>query len=161
MIVMSSQPTPGVYTISTNLWKVPSVERAFDGWLEGAPTEEQRRESERSVMEERSNWKPGDQAWQMLEDLKAFIGHRVIIQFWDPIMFMLDEGPSPLEVDCLDVVTLPCGEFTQAYLVLDCARERPGPDTYSPLCFLIERPDSGHRLAPVSELYQIWLAETE
>ena len=63
----------------------------------------------------------------LVEKLKAFVGTRVGIQFWDSIMFMLDdEGPFPLEGDCKDVVLLQEGElswssnFVRADRLFDC-----------------------------------------
>ena len=94
---------------------------------------------------------------QLLEQLKVYIGHRVQIQFWDPIMYMLDEeGPFPLEADCKDVVLLQDGEFLQAYLVVDSIREILTPEGYSPLGFLCRRDNIVGQLASLSELYEIW-----
>ena len=144
-------------TVNINHWRVPSIERAFDGWLEGKPSEEERRQCIEETLRERAAWKPSKEAMQLLEQLKVYIGHRVQIQFWDPIMYMLDEeGPFPLEADCKDVVLLQDGEFLQAYLVVDSIREILTPEGYSPLGFLCRRDNIVGQLASLSELYEIW-----
>ena len=82
--------------VTPNHWRVPSAERAFDGWIEGRPSEEERSQRIEEVLRERADWKPSKEAMQQLEQLKIYIGCRVRIQFWDPIMYLLDdEGPFP------------------------------------------------------------------
>lgn len=154
---MKITPAPIKITITTSYWRVPSAERAFDGWIEGKPSEEEKRQRIEEALRERSGWKPSKEAMQLVEQLKAYVGCRVQIQFWDPIMYMLEEeGPFPLEADCKDIVLLQDGEFLQAYLVVDSIREIPTPDGYSPLRYLGRRDDIVGQLAPLSELYEIW-----
>ena len=45
-------------TISKNHWRIPSVERAFDGWLEGRPTDQERQKIIAEAELARQNWKP-------------------------------------------------------------------------------------------------------
>lgn len=157
---MSMKPAPHRITISTNHWKIPGPEHALDGWLEGRPTKAQIEAASDRANKERAVWKPNDEALLLVEQLKTFIGFRVEIQFWDSIMFMLeDEAPFPLEGDCMDVVILHRDGFPQAYLVINIVREIPTPDGYSPLG-QIEATESGEgRLAPVSKVYEVWAAE--
>lgn len=111
---------PKKITVTTAHWRVPSIERAFEGLIEGRPSEEQKRHIEDEVLRQRAAWKPNAEAMQLVEQLRAYIGFRAHIQFWDPVMFVLEEeGPFPLEADCKDLVLLQDGEFQQAYLVID------------------------------------------
>lgn len=154
---MKPTPAPIKITVTTNHWRVPSAERAFDGWIEGKPSEEERRQRIEEALRERADWKPSKEAMKLVEQLKVYVGCRAQIQFWDPIMYMLEEeGPFPLEADCKDVVLLQDGEFLQAYLVIDNIREIPTPDGYSPLRYLSCRDNIVGQLAPLSELYEIW-----
>lgn len=148
---------PNKITVTTAHWRVPSVERALEGFVEGKPSEELKRQIEFGTLRERAAWKPGAEAMRLVEQLKAYVGCRVHIQFWDPIMNMLDdEGPFPLEADCKDVVLLQHGEFLQAYLVIDDIREKPTQDGYSPQGYLVSIENISGYLAPLSELYEIW-----
>ena len=52
------------YTITTAHWRIPSEARAFDGWLEGSPTADQRAEKRLEVSRLRENWKPNREAWE-------------------------------------------------------------------------------------------------
>ena len=156
---MASKHGPPAPTISGHVWLVPSVGRAFEGWLEGRPTNEQRQQREEEVRQERLAWRPSDEAYQLVEQLKALIGYRIRIQFWDPIMFVLDEeGPFPFEADCLDVVILHDGEFPQAYIQIGNGKELPNRDGYSPANFIEHREESKIYLAPVAEVHNVTLA---
>jgi hypothetical protein len=144
-------------TVTKQHWLVPSVERALDGWIEGRPTEAEKNQLREKALKERATWKPSDEGMRLVEKLKEFIGRQVGVQFWDPIMNMLeDEGPFPFEGRCIDVVLLLDGEFQQAYLVLEDVQECPTPNGYTPLGKLISRPDISGLLAPLSLLYEIW-----
>ena len=68
-------------TIGTAHWRVPSEDRAFDGWLEGCPTPDQRTAILTAVARERENWVPNSEAWGQLRELERFVGQRVCIQF--------------------------------------------------------------------------------
>ena len=145
-------------TLKTQEWCVPSVERAFDGWIEGTPSKVERRRVVQETLKARAAWKPSHEGMLLVEKLKAFVGTRVRIQFWDSIMFMLDdEGPFPLDGDCKDVVLLQDGEFLQAYLVVENTRELPTSNGYSPMGYLTTRSDVAGLLAPLSDLYEIWV----
>jgi hypothetical protein len=144
------------YTIETAHWRVPSEARAFEGWLEGSPTPDQRTALLAEVARERENWAPNSEAWSQLRDLERFIGQRVRIQFWDPIILLLeDEGPYPMIADCRGLAILRNERFLQAYLILDRIEERPNSWGYSPASFLKPEKELGFTLAPIAELAEL------
>jgi hypothetical protein len=144
------------YTIETAHWRVPSEARAFDGWLEGSPTPDQRAATLAEVARRRETWTPNSEAWGQLRDVERFIGQRVCIQFWDPIMFLLeDEGPYPVLADCQGIALLRRERFLQAYLILDRIEERPNVPGYSPARFLERDSKLGWTLAPIAEVAEI------
>jgi len=146
------------YTINAAHWRVPSEARAFDGWLEGRPTLAQRTAILAEVAASRENWTPNSEAWIQLRDLERFIGQRVRIQFWDPIMFLLeDEGPFPVLADCQGIVLLRREGFLQAYLVLDRLEELPNSSGCSPASVL--RQDSS-LVARWLQLLKCWKSRT-
>lgn len=109
--------------IGTNHWRVPSVEHATDGWLEGEASEMEIRQAREKEQQARAAWKPTDEGMRLVEQIRGFVGTRVQIQFWDSSMLMREEeGPCPLEGDCKDVLLLQPGEFLQAFMVLDNVR---------------------------------------
>jgi hypothetical protein len=144
------------YAIQTAHWRVPSEARAFDGWLEGNPTQEQRIAVLAEVARQRENWIPSSEAWSQVRDLERFIGQRVRIQFWDPIMFLLEEeGPYPMLADCRGIALLRHLRFLQAYLILDCIEELPNSSGYSPAGFLVSKKERSLTLAPIAELAEV------
>jgi hypothetical protein len=144
--------------LETAQWRVPSVERAFDGWLEGAPTPDQRAARLAEVARERRDWVPSEEAWSQLRNLQSFIGRRVRVQFWDKIMFLLDdEGPHPILADCRGIVLLRDEGFLQPYMILNRIEELPNSLGYSPTNFLDREKISDLTLGPVAELYEITL----
>jgi hypothetical protein len=144
------------YTIQTAHWRVPSQARAFDGWLEGSPTAEQRAARLAEVRHERETWAPSGEAWAQLRDLECFVSQRVRIQFWDPIMLLLeDEGPYPLLANCRGIALLRHEGFLQPYFILDHTEELPNSSGYSPASFLDTKKEPGLTLAPVAELLEI------
>ncbi len=143
-------------TVSTNFWRVPSPERAFENILEGCPSEEERQQIIQDAVAARAAWKPCAEGFALVEQLKAFVGLRVSIQMWDSIMFVLEnEGPYPFECDCLGVILLQDGDHLQAYLEVENVVAKPTPDGYTPLGFLIGRSESKFQLVPLSELYEV------
>jgi hypothetical protein len=154
---MTKKRLPEKLTISTNHWKVPSEENALDGVVEGRPTEHQVAEAREQAPQERAVWKPNQEALDLVEKLKTFIGFRVCVQFWDSIMFMLDdEGPYPLEGDCTGVVVEPRDGFPQAFLVINNVVEIPTPHGFSALSCLEESRSVTGQLAPLARLYLVW-----
>ena len=144
-------------TINTNHWRVPSAEHALDGWLEGKPSEKVIRQAQATAIKERAAWKPTEEGLQLVEQLKAFIGTRVQIQFWTSIMLMCDEeGPFPLEGDCTDVLLLKQGDFLQAFMVLDNLRVIPTPEGFTPMGYLTPMDGIEGQLAPLADVYEVW-----
>lgn len=137
-------------------WRVPSPERATEGWVEGRPTDRQIAAAREESVRARAAWRPDDEAWCQLISLQAFVGKHVRLQFWNPIMIMLEsEGPSPLTADCRGIVTIDDGGFLQPFLLVAGVRERPTEDGSSPLGYLRAHPDFIHKLAPVADLHEI------
>lgn len=137
-------------------WRVPSEARAFDGWLEGSPTAEQHAAVLAGVGCARKAWTPSEAAWKQLRDLGSFIDCRVRIQFWDPIMYLLeDEGPCAILADCRGIILGYHEGFLQAYLMLDHVQELPESFGYSPTKFLDTEKVAGLVLAPIAELFEI------
>lgn len=144
-------------TISTNHWCVPSAEHALDGWLEGRPSEKAIHQAQAKALKKRAAWKPSEEGLQLVEQLKAFIGTRVQIQFWTSIMFMCDEdGPFPLEGDCTDVLLLQQGDFLQAFMVLDNVRAIPTLEGFTPMGYLTTVDGIHGQLAPLANVYEVW-----
>jgi hypothetical protein len=144
------------YTIKTAHWRVPSEGRAFDGWLEGRPTADQRTTILSAVARERENWAPNSEAWGQLRELERFVGQRVCIQFWDPIVLLLDdEGPCPMLADCQGIALIRREGFLQAYLMLDRIEECPDVPGYLPAKFLEQEDTLGCTLAPIAEVAEI------
>jgi hypothetical protein len=144
-------------TFARRAWWVPSEGRAFEGWLEGRPTEAQREDAVARARRQRAAWKPNAQAWDQLIQLQTFAGRRVRIQFWDAsTMYLLneDEWPHPVEGHCDSVVTLIDQGHLQAFLVLrDPAEVKTGGS--SGLAYLVERATINCKLAPVAEIYEV------
>ena len=143
-------------TISTNYWRIPAPETALSGWLEGAPTPEERQQVIARAVAARASWKPSSAGMALVERLKDFSGCRIRIQFWDSIMLMLpEEGPFPIEVNCKGVVLLQDGEHLQAYMQVTDPTEFPNDDGYSPMDYFQQRPDCNYLLASVSDIYEV------
>jgi hypothetical protein len=144
------------YTIKPAHWRVPSEDRAFDGWLEGRPTPDQRTAILAAVARARENWAPNSEAWGQLRELERFVGQRVCIQFWDPIVLLLDdEGPYPMLADVQGIALIRREGFLQAYLMLDRIEECPDASGYSPTKFLNREDKLGCSLAPIAEVAEI------
>jgi hypothetical protein len=147
-------------TIKTRFWQVPSRRSAFQGVIEGRPTDDKRRQVYEQVDRERAEWKPSNEAWHQLRRLQNFVGESVSIQFWNPIMFMLeDEGPFPLNADCRGIALVQEDGFLQPYLMLDNVSEVRTPDGCGSLGYLKEIPGIAMACAPVADLYEIHSTE--
>ena len=143
-------------TVTTNHWRVPSVENAFDGWLEGQPSPEERLRVIEKVKAERAGWKPNREALELVQQLLTFVGYRVRIEFWDPNMVMFDdEAPFPTEADCLGVSILEEDGFPQAYIEVTNIQELPTPDGYTSRDYFVQSKSFTSLLAPLSWLYRI------
>jgi hypothetical protein len=143
-------------TISTNHWRIPSPEHAFDGFIEGNPSDEEKKIIVEAAKAARCSWKPNEEALQLVDQMKAFLGCRVRIQFWDPVMWMLEEeGPFPVEVHCEGVTVQEEDGFPQAYLQVTQAKELPNAEGYSPMSYFKSVEYSDSLLAPFSEMYSV------
>ena len=152
---MNSSDSDNTIVINYNHWRVPSVEGALSGILEG-PSEARRQEIVTEAITARAAWKPSAEGMQLVEQLKAFVGSRVQIQFWDSIMFWLEEeGPFPAEADCVGVALLQDGDFLQAYLLVRNVKEIPNKDGYSPNCYFQQRADCHHMHASLADVYSV------
>lgn len=144
-------------TISTNPWSVPDPAHALDGWLEGGATKREIRQARAAEQKAREAWKPSDEGLRLVDQLKAFMGTRVQIQFWDAVMFVLEEeGPFPLEGDCKDVILMQRDQFLQAFIVLDNIREIPKPEGSSPSGYLTTVDGIQGQLASLANVYEVF-----
>jgi hypothetical protein len=126
-------------TFNTNHWRFPSTPT----YLEGGPSPEQREREEAAARTALALWKPGPEAFEMLDRLRLAVGHTVVVQGWDPIMFMMDdEGPYPVQARCVDIVVRDDAEGRpRAYLVLENASTVATPNGYEAADLLIRSED--------------------
>lgn len=137
-------------------WRIPSPERAAEGWVEGGATKEQLNAARERAARERARWRPDDEAWKQLIALHDFVGKHVRLQFWHPIMIMLEEeGPYPLVCDCGGIATLKVDGLLQPFLLVGNVRELPTDEGTPALAYLQQRNEFSCKLAPISELYAI------
>ncbi len=115
-------------TVTFNPWKLPSGPIH----LEGSPSPEQLERERAAARAARAVWKPGAEAYELTDRLRAAVGHDIVLQGWDPMMLILeDEGPHPVRARCLDVVTREDDEgHVRAYLVLSDVELLPTPAGY-------------------------------
>lgn len=143
-----------IVTIRKNWWRVPSERHVFDGWLEGAPTAEERHEAIEAAEAARAAWKPSPEGMQLVEQLKAFIGCRIRIRFWDSCMWTCDEeAPYPTEADCLGVILQQHEGFLQAFLHVKNLKEFPTPEGYSSQGYF--KPQGDVLLVSFADLYEV------
>ena len=148
--------TENEITISHNYWRVPSVQGAFSGILEGIPTPEQRREMIEAAEAARTSWKPSPEGMQLVERLKFFVGYRIRLQFWDSIMWMCEEeAPFPVHANCIGVMLLQDGDFLQAYIEVSNLQEYPTVEGYSPQGYFQKKEGSDNLLAPLADIYSV------
>ena len=158
---MIKKTSPKKLVIFTNHWRVPSEEGALDGWVEGRPSDEEIEQAREKSRQARAMWTPNQEALDIVEKLKRFIGFRVRIQFWDSIMLMLgDEGPYPVEGDCTGVLVEPRDGLPQAYLVMDNVLEIPTSHGFSSLYYLKKSGSDTGGLAPVAHISSVWAVKT-
>ena len=153
---MNSYDSNNTIVINYNHWRVPSVEGALSGILEGCPSEAQRQEIVAEAKAARAVWRPTPEAMKLVEQMRSFIGCRVQIQLWDSIMFWLEEeGPFPAEADCIGVTLLQEGDFLQAYLLVRNMKEITNKDGYSPNCYFQQRADCHHAHVSIADVYSV------
>jgi hypothetical protein len=147
---------PDIVTITTNFWRIPSVETAFSGWLEGTATEAEKLLVIAKTEAARDAWKPSPEAMDLLVQLKRFIGSRVKIQMWDSEMWLFpEEGPHPFAADFSGVIVLDIDGFQQAFIEVSNVVVLPTPDAYDPLPYLQTHAESKFSLVPLAELYEV------
>ena len=138
-------------SIRSNPWTLPGPPTH----LEGRPSRSDLEREESEAAAKREAWEPGPQAFALLDQLRKFVGCEVIIQGWDPIMFLLDdEGPYPLRATCVDVITRndPDGHL-RAYLAIKDPSVVPTSAGYDGLKQLVPAGDSW--LFGIDRLYEI------
>jgi hypothetical protein len=154
--MVDAMSKPDTVTITTNFWRVPSVKTAFDGWLEGAPTDAEKLQVIAQAKADRAAWSPSSEAMVLVEQLKLFIGSKVKIQMWDSEMWLFpQEGPHPFAADCMGVVVLTVDGFQQAFIEITNAKVLPTPDGYDPLTYLQTHAESNFQLVPLASLYEV------
>ncbi len=89
-------------------WKLPVPENAFSGRLEGPPPKKDEVEWENfKISVAREFWRdsgPEPGAWSQFHATTFLIGKKLLIQLWDPIMWLCDdEGPDAFEGYCAGV----------------------------------------------------------
>jgi hypothetical protein len=147
---------PDTVTITTNFWRVPSVETAFSGWLEGTATEAEKLLVIAKTEAARAAWKPSPEAMDLVEQLRRFIGNKVTIQMWDNDMRLFpEEGPHPFAADFSGVIIIKIDGFQQAFLEVANVRVLPTPEGYDPLPFLQTHSESKYALVPLATLYEV------
>ena len=144
-------------TFDRAYWRIPSVEHAFDGFLEGKPTDKQKKEIIEKAQQDRADWSPSKEALAQFEEVKQIICREIVVQMWDPIMFMLeDEGPYPMQALCtgLHLISNEDGK-SQAYISLKdfkCIRTTDGYDGSSRL---LNSSCVGESLMSLADIYEI------
>jgi hypothetical protein len=153
MVEMSKHDT---VTIATNYWRVPSVDHAFDGFLEGTVTEVEKLLVIAKTKAARAAWKPSAKATALVVQLKRFIGSRVKIQMWDCNMWLFpEEAPHPFSADCMGVIVLSIDGFQQAFIEVATVTVLTTPDGYDPMSYLQTRGESKFDLVPLAALYEV------
>ena len=138
-------------------WRIPSVKHAFDGVLEGKPTDQKKKEIIEKTERERVDWSPSKEAWEQFELVKNIIAHEIVVQMWDPIMFMLDdEGPYPMQAFCtgLHLILNEDGK-PQAYLSLKNVSNIKTPDGYDGRSRFLNLRREVESLLSLADIYEI------
>jgi len=143
--------------VSRNGWRVPKGNStAFNGFLEGRLTDEQKLQVIAEAEAARAVWKPNAEAMTLVECLEGFVGHKVRVQLWDASMWFHElEGPYPFYARCLGVEIREVEGFPQAFLRLNEIVEIPNDIGYSPTPYFQEGEGGDHVLASVADLYSI------
>jgi hypothetical protein len=154
----------GTLTFLYSLWKLPTVQRAFDGILQGDLSREQEKEIHNNIYDRRSDWLqygPKPEAWDQFTEVTRIIGKKLLIQMWSSIMFQFeDEGPYPFEAFCSGVnLTLNEDGFLQCYMCLKDISCQQKPKGYNGCGCLKQTPD-GMFLLNLGEVYKISILKT-
>jgi len=159
---MSQMQPVEIISVSTNLWQVPSEAIAFDECIEGVPTEDMRRKLLVNARNRRSAWKPSEEGFALVEQIKCWTGSYVRIQFWSQNMYMLeDEGPFPIQAKLIGMTMQEDEGFLQAYMLLSEIQELPTTNGCTSSGFL-KNSLKGNSVVSLADLYRIEkLAETD
>ena len=124
-------------------------------YVEGRPSPSERARQEAETRAARASWKPGAEAFAMLESLRCLVGREVLIQAWDAFMFYIaDEGPYPVRGRCLEVVTREDSEgHLRAYLVLENPEFVPTPNGSKAVDLLLR--DGDRWLFGLHDIYEL------
>lgn len=149
----------GEITFLYSHWKLPSYEHAFDGCLEGKPTIAQEKEILNAIDERRRDWLeygPQPQGWDQFSEVTQIVGKKLVIQIWDPIMFMLeDDGPYPFEAHCVGLnLALNNDGYMQSHMCLKgvyCPQDKDGFDGAGRL----EKAPNGVFMLNLGDIYKI------
>lgn len=140
-------------------WRVPSVERATEGRFERAPTRNHLRRIKAEAHQAAASWVPGEAALALLARVRSeAVGRAVVIQVWDPIMFMLeDEGPFPMRATCRGALTeITAGGHQQAFLDLADLTVIASGDGYDGRAKYLRGPEAdGSYLLSLAHLYEV------
>lgn len=143
-------------TISHNHWRIPSRQRAFSGWLEGAPTDAERQQILEETDAARASWQPNSEAMALVNQLENFVGYRVKVQLWDASMWFHElEGPFPFDANCMGVEVRQEGDFLQAFLRVNAIVEIPNDIGYSPDPYFNKPEGCDYYLVSLADLYEI------
>ncbi len=154
--MVDSMSKPETITVTTNHWYIPDVSKAFDLWLEGDASPQERKDVIEKTLADRAKWKPTKEGMALFEALKVFIGWKVKIEFWDSEMVVFpEEAPFPIVADCHGLVLHEVDGFTQAFIQISNPVQLPTPEGYSSASFLMQSPDGQFLLAPLNGLYRI------
>ena len=144
-------------TFNRACWRIPSVESAFDGILEGKPSEAEKKKIIEKTKHERAEWSPTAEAWEQFEQVKQIVGHEIVVQIWDSIMLSLEEeGPYPIKALCTGLTVIPNDDDKpQAYISLKGIRNIKTPDGYDGRAHLLNSSCSGELSLPLADIYEI------
>jgi hypothetical protein len=143
-------------TVRTNFWRVPSVDHAFDGFLEGTISNAERQQVIAKTESARAAWSPSAEAMALVVQLKHFSGSRVTIQMWDSDMWLFpQEGPHPFATDFMGVIVINIDGFQQAFIEVNNVVVLATPDGYDPLTYLQTHAESNFQLVPLASLYEV------
>lgn len=137
------------FVLSTNPWVDPNATIS----LEGGRDDETRRSKRPRAVDESAQ---AEAQRAVVGSLRPFVGSKVTLQAWDPIMTVLDEeGPFPISAVVTELVA-PDGESSGVpALRLHNARSHKDPDGYDLLTELERDGDCDCVIFPLSRLYWI------
>jgi len=154
----------GALTFLYPLWKLPTVERAFDGILQGNLSSEQEQAILNDIHDRRSDWLqfgPNPEAWDQFTEVTHIIDKKLIIQMRSPILFLHEgEAPHPFEAFCSGLnLTLNKDGFLQCYMCLKDVSCQQTAEGFDGCGRLNQSPDGGY-LLNFGEVFKISILNT-